>query len=281
MSWAFLLAIGVISRAFSALVQKTMLKGEDADPIAFAIVYQLMTGCILALYLVFTGIHLYNYQSIIPNLIITTVLSGLGNVFMFQSLKFIESSEFTILYSSRVLWTIIGTIVFLKASFSLQQSIGAICIIGSVFLVTGKFKKSHFNTGKIFALIAAMCFGCALANDAIAVQHIDVIMYSVLAFISPGLLTWFLFPKSTSQIKRMFKDKRMISLAVFCFLLSVTTVTVYEAYKIGNPAQITTLYQTSTVLAVLLAILVLKETANLGKKIGGALIAFLGVLLIK
>lgn len=122
MNWQIILAISVVTYSISVLLQRILLKNNKSDPIAYSIVFQLLTGIMIGAYAAFNGFNIPDLVPLIPNLILMTILYGAGNVFIFSALKIIDASEFTILFASRAMITIIGAIIFLKESFSTQQA---------------------------------------------------------------------------------------------------------------------------------------------------------------
>ena len=114
MTWEILLTISVLTFSVSILLQRVLLKDDQSDPIAYSIVYQLFTGILIGIYALFNGFTTPNLVQLIPNLILMIILYGGANIFMWNGLRMIDLSEFTIIFSSRALWTIIGGVVLLK-----------------------------------------------------------------------------------------------------------------------------------------------------------------------
>jgi drug/metabolite transporter (DMT)-like permease len=282
MNWQILLAISVVTYSISVLLQRILLKNDKSDPIAYSIVFQLLTGILIGIYAIFKGFTLPNLIPLIPNLVLMTILYGAGNVFIFSALKIIDASEFTIVFTSRALWTIIGAMIFLKENFSAQQALGTILIISSVVLVSWKKQKFSFSKGFIFSVLAALSFGLAFTNDAFIVNNFDVPSYLTIAFIVPSLAVWTIYPKSTAKMKPLFEKKTLLKLGLLAVFYAVSAITIFLAYQIGkNASQIAPLNQTTTILTVILSVIFLKERANLITKLIGAIISFIGIILIK
>jgi drug/metabolite transporter (DMT)-like permease len=282
MDWQILLATSVITYSISVLLQRVLLKNDKSDPIAYSIVFQLLTGILIGIYAMFNGFATPNLVPLIPNLILMTILYGAGNVFIFSALKMIDAAEFTIVFASRALWTIIGAIIFLKESFSMQQTLGTILIILSIVLVSWKKQKFTFSKGFIFSVLAALSFGLAFTNDAFIVNNFDVPSYLTIAFILPSLAVWVIYPKSTAKMKPLFEKKTLLKLGLLGVFYAVSAITIFLAYQVGkNASQIAPLNQTATIITVVLSVIFLKERTDLLRKLLGAIISFVGVVLVK
>lgn len=281
MNWQILLSISILTYSVSVLLQRMLLKNNKSDPVAYSIVFQLLTGILIGIYAVFRGFSTPNLIPLIPNLVLMTILYGAGNVFVFSALKIIDASEFTIVSASKALWTIMGAIIFLKEGFSLQQALGTFLIITSVVLAFWRKQKFTFSRGFIFSVLAALFFGFAFTNDAFILNNFDVPSYLTIIFITPALAVWAVYPKSIAKMKLLFERKILLKLGLLGVLYAISAITFFLAYQIGkNAAQIASLYQTATIIIVILSIIFLKERTDLWKKLLAVIISFIGVLLI-
>lgn len=282
MSWQILLAISVITYSISVLLQRALLKNNESDPVAYSIVFQLLTGVLIGIYAAFKGFATPNLISLIPNLILMTILYAAGNFFIFSALKIIDASEFTIIFATRSLITIIGAIIFLKESFSSQQALGTILIIISVVLVSWKKHKFTFGKSFIFSLLAALSFGLAFINDAFIINSFDVPSYLTIAFIIPALVLWAIYPKVTPKMKSLFKKRTLVLLGLLGIFCALSAITFFLSYQTGkNASQIAPLSQSAIIIIVVLSAIFLKERTYLLRKLLGAILNFLGVILVK
>ena len=270
----------MVTYSVSVLLQRILLKDEKIDSVAFSIVFQLLTGVLILGYALMRGFSSPNLLPLLPNLALMTFLYGAGNVFIFKALKAIEASEFTIIFATRTVWIILAAVLFLSEQFSLVQLLGTGLILSSVVLVSWQ-KGLKLSRGVLLSLAAAACFGLAFANDAFIIRNFDVPSYLGIAFIVPALAVWMVFPKSTSKMLPMLKKSFLKKLGVLSVLYATSAITIFLAYQIGrNAAQIAPLNQTSTILTVLLAIIFLGEKSQLTRKLIGAVLSFIGIILV-
>ncbi|MDP1538554.1 MAG: DMT family transporter [bacterium] len=281
MGWQLLVLISVLSYSVSVLLQRVLLKNEKSDPVAYSVVFQLVVGLVVLVYALIRGFSLSNLYPILPNLILMTFLYGVGNILIFNSLKIGEASEFTIVFATRVFWTIAAAILFLGEAFSLRQGMGTLLIIASVILVSWKDNRFKLGKGGLFGLSAALCFGLAFANDAFILRNFDVPSYLAISFIVPALVVWLFNPRATKNMLPLIEKSMLRKLMILAVLYAVSAITIFLAYQVGrNSAQIASLNQTATILTVLLAVVFLQEKSNLLKKTVGAAISVLGVILV-
>jgi len=283
MSWQIFLTISVLTFSLGVILQKHIFSSKKIDAIAFSVLSQILIGTFTGLYAFFTkGIHLPNISPFFINILLMIFLYVAMNVSYFTSLKIIDASEFTILLTSRVFWTIFAAVIFLHEKFSFGKVMGTVLILASVVLVSYKKKKLKFSKGELLALIAAACLGLAFVNDDYMVKSIDPPTYISFAFFLPGIVTGFVFFRSLKNIPLLLKPPIFLKICILDLLYSISTLAIYFSYLRGNnAAQIGALNQTSTIIIVLLSIAVLGETGGFIRKIIGSITAFLGVLLLR
>ncbi len=282
MFWEVLLGVSVLASAICTVLQKSLLKGIK-DPMGFAIFFQLCTAIFIGFFALIQGFAIPNLLPILPNFIATVIIYTLANICIFQSLSRIDASEFSILFVTRGIWTILTATLFLHESFAIRQTLGTSLILGSVIWITYRRKMTGLNTGILFGLAAGILFGIGYVNDAYIVQFFPApITYSFLDFLLPGLVLFFLFFRSVKKTAAdMLHSKKILTLLVLCLLYAIFGISILLAYKFGGEASVIgAVSQTATILTVLLAIIFLKEKDNILKKMIGSVIAVIGVILV-
>lgn len=280
MSWQALLAISIVANVGWALFQRYLISKEKTDPIALAIIFQLLTGFLIFLYTLLVGFRLPTLSIVWLNLLAMPVIYLVSNVLNFRALKLIEASEFAIISATRVFWIILIAVLILGERFSLQQFGGAIIIFISVIFLFWRRGRFQINRGVILALFGAIFIGIGVANDSYIVRYGDVPSYVVLAFALPGALTFIVFPSSGKGVLHIAHTHR-IALLCFGFVASVNAITYYLAYQAANnAAQLASINQITTVLVVVAAAIFLNERTNMIKKLLAAMLSFIGVVLI-
>lgn len=281
MQWYMYLIINVIVFSLATLYQRTILK-KSRDPVVAYVVSGVIGGLILLSYGLMVGFQIPEISKISLNLILMTVLLGFGSVFNFTALKRVEVSEFTVLFSTRVIWTVAAAILILGESFSSKQFIGAGLIILSVILVSWKKKSMRLSEGEMLTLAGAFFFGIEFVNDAYLSVHTDLFFYMPLIFLLPSIFIGLINFKKMLRINKFLNLKETFNLGLLALMFSVSATSTFMAYQKGhNIAQIAVLNQTSTILIVLLGIIFLKERSHIKLKIIGAIVSLIGVFLVR
>ena len=282
MNWTFFLFISIFSYSFSVLLQKVLLKKTESSPIALSILFQFTIGILIGIFgLFFAKMAFPPLRPLLWNLVIMVVFYALANIFIFKSLKQIDASIFTIIMGSRVLFTVLASSLLLHEILNPKQWMGAFFIFFSIFLINFTGKKFSFGKGAFFALLAALFVGFVNTNDRYLLQSFEIYFYTAIAFLAPAILMAFCYPKELSRVKTFLERDTLKRFVLLCILYGISTITFYAALQIGNnSSQIAVINLTSVILTVLLAILFLKEREGLWRKVIGAVLCFIGVILL-
>ena len=281
MPWYAYLIINVCVFSLATLYQRVILKNSK-DPVIFYVVNGIGAGLMLLLYGLWMGFKIPNITDISLNLIILTIFLGFGNMLNFNALKKVDASEFTVLFSTRAIWSVIGAVLILGEAFGLKQIAGTSLIIASVFLVSWKKKSFSLNEGEMLTLAAAAFFGLEFINDTYLLNEVDLFFYLPLIFLLPALFIGTLNYKKIAKIQNYVSIKEFLKLMVLALMFAVSATATLTAYTLGhNAAQIAVLNQTSTILIVFLGIIFLNERSHMKLKIAAAIISLIGVFLVK
>jgi drug/metabolite transporter (DMT)-like permease len=282
-NWQIFIAISIIASAFAALLQKLLMQKDKINPIVFAAGFQIMTGLLIGIVVLFNGFRIPNLAPIWLNLLFMPILYSLGNIAKFQSLKRIDASEFTVIYQASTLVTVLVAVMFLGEIFKVCEVIGLALIIIAILLVT--FKKRitfKLSRGEFWALSCAAAYGLAFANDAYILRTFDLWTYTFLAFLIPGILTLIYLGRKAKQVTYLFEKGSLWGFLSSVFIYGTATITMYAAYQVGrNAAQIASITPTYSILIVILAAIFLKERDYLPRKLIAAALAIAGIILLR
>lgn len=283
MSWAILLAISILTATASTLLARFIQSHHKLHPAAFTIISNGGSGILL---LLLALIHGYDTRwGLIPkfNLAMMAVLWASANVFIMYSLRRVEASLFGVIFTTRVIWTILISVFFLGESLSTEAIIGAFILLFSSGLALWEENLSFKNKSILFCFLASLLFGIAVANDGIIISHgYDVISYFALAFGIPALSLIIFSPAGRTQaIQVLTKPQISLRLAIVAVLNAISAVTIFYAFQRGRQLSIlASLNQTQTILMVFGAAIFLKERRYFARRAVAAAISFIGVLLI-
>lgn len=266
MNWQALILISVFLSSFSTILQRVLLKDDKGSPIAFSILFQFIGTLIVAAFGIgfgdfsFDGLYI-----VLQYILIMTLLYGTGVIFYFKSLQLVEASEFSIIFSSRVLFAIAGTTLLLREALTPSILIGAILIILGVIIVTLKSTKINFTKGELFAFLAALTFGLTVVTDRFLLQNMDFYTYIFLVFLLPGIFATIVYTKQIKGVSYYLNIKLFPRLVLAAFLQTVTVITFFAALKVSpNSSLVVLVNLTSVIFTVVLSIVVLKERERMG-----------------
>lgn len=282
MSWQILLFISILLSAFSTILQRVLLREEKSDPVSYSILFQFMTGLLIAIVGYVVGpMRLPDLASVSLNLVIMIGLYAGGNVLLFRALKEIEASRFTIIFSSRAIFTILASSVLLGELLTVKEFLGVVLIIAGIIYVTKVSLKLSLQKGEVLALLAAICFGLATTNDRVLLRSFEVYPYVALAFIAPAIFTASVFPKSLRNMSGFLRKSLLLKMLILSVIYSGSAITFFFALKLSsNSSQLASINQLVTVVTVLLSIIILKEKQELIRKFFASIISFIGLLLL-
>lgn len=285
MGWMFFILMSVVLMSFQQILQRILLRENNSDPVAYSVVFQVLTGLFIAIFAILTGnlTSPDSFENLTWNFVALVILYGVGNIFLFIGLKNIEASLFTILFSTRGIFSVIASSFLLSEVLSGKQWVGTAIIITAIVIVNLRsITKEGLNKGIVYSLLAGLFFGLANTNDRYILGSFDVYPYLVIAFILPAIAVITFQPQKFIEIKKLVLNmvllKKMLLMAL---VSSFSAITFFTALQIApNSSQVVIIGLTSVVTTVLLSAVVLKERENLTMKVVGAALTFLGLLLV-
>ncbi len=282
MSWQILVGITVLLFSINGLLHRVLMKDDTSDAYAQTVIFSALTGLFaFILVLLRGGLHpFFTYDQLLL-FIPMVILGATATIFTFKGMKLIEASEHTILLTSSRLWSIIGAIVFLGESLTIVKFIGAAAILSGVTISQWKKGKFVLNSGALYVLLAAFGYAFADIISFYILRNFDALSYIVYSsvFIVTALLI--IRPGTVYKLSFYLQPKRAANITLVSFNDTIASLCAFLAYQVGrNALQIGPLMATQTIVTVLLALIILKETDNMLQKITGALIVVFGTMLL-
>jgi drug/metabolite transporter (DMT)-like permease len=282
MNWFCLVVINVLLVSLSTLLQRILMKEEGSDPFIYALVFQLVVTFVVSIYAFGRGFHLPNLTPLLPFIGLMVVFYGFANVTLFKALQLGEASEVSVISSSRSLWTVLVAVTLLGEPLTTKKLLGALLVFLGIVFVFWKSKRFKFRKEHLFALLAAVLFGIAFANDTFLLRSFDAPSYTAFAFFLPSIFLMIIRPNAVRGMKAFFNLKKLGNMLLLAIFYGGAAVAIYSSYRAGGEAsQIAPISQSSVIVTVLLAAIFLKERADFPRKIAAAMIVFLGVVLLR
>lgn len=283
MSWLFLALISVLTISIANILERVLLKEDESDPIAYAIVFQFLLGFIVLIFSLVLGNFIFPTLTI--SMVIKFLISGIlwagSTTYTFKAIKRLSAAEVTILASSSAVISIILSILFLNEILDSKTVIGTVLVLLSIYIVKSEKLSFDSRKGLWFSLIAATCSGAAVVNDAIILKNYEVYSYVTIMSFIPGVILLALFNKKRKLIKKLATPSRIKLMFIFTFFYALQAVTYYLSYQSGAPiSHLSPITKSSIVLTVLFAVVFLGEKKHLYKKILASVVVTFGVLLL-
>jgi drug/metabolite transporter (DMT)-like permease len=281
LSWQVLVTITVVTFSLGALLQRLILR-TAVRPIAYAIFTQLLSAGLLIIFGLLTGqLKPFALLPIWWSVGAMALLYGAGSVVVAMALKITEASKFAVLFASRGLVTMLVTTLILQENLPWLKWVGAGLIFVGVVCASWETKRLSLQKGDILALIAAVFLGLANANDRFILQHMPVYTYLVLAYLLPALVVAVWKPTELHYLKEFFRPPLFNKILLLNILFVIATATFYAAMFIApSGGQVAMISLTSVILIVGLSVIFLKERSHLWQKFLGAVLGFMGLLLL-
>ncbi len=282
MSWQLLVGLSVLFYSVNGLLHRILMKDDNSDAYAQSVAFMGLVGLFAFIIVLFRGgLHASFSLNQLLLFFPMVFINAIAMIFAFKGIKLIEASEHTILLTSSKLWLIIGAILFLHESFSLQKLIGAIAILLGVAVAEWRKKKFVFNQGAFYVLLAAMFYATSEIICYFILRNFEatsLIVYS--CFVSVATLV-IIRPGTIKKLSFYLKPKHAINIMVVSINDTIATLFVFLAYQVGrNALQIGPLMATQTIVTVLLALIILKEKDYMFQKIVGAVTVVMGTILL-
>ena len=279
MSWLLLVVISVVATSVANLYQKIAMREEKSDAVASAIAFQILTGLCYAIFALIKGFHVPQMW-LAPYFLGTMVLYAAGTVCFFRAIKQIEASEMSIITGAGAIVTIVASMIFLKDVLSVTQLIGAACILTAVVLINLKKKSVVMNQGVWLALLGSALYGSAVIFDTIIIHAFDAASFIPIGSLGTALVIMIWYPKKIPIVVRTLRrvDKNLL---IFSVLYAAAAITFYLAVETGAlVGKVSSISRSAIILTVLLSTILLKERDNIDKKILGAILTTIGVILV-
>ncbi len=212
-------------------------------------------------------------------LILIAVFLFLGNLFIIKAYKTEDISNLNILSKSSLVVAFFSGIISLKEKATQFDFMGIFLIILGILLIFYEGKRLSISRGLMLGLTSGILAGLATYFRKLTLEFLNPV--SVVFFMQIIIFVMLIFvPKTLKDIKPiLLKYKKKIFLSRITAVVGIYLF-IWTLSK-GNISVINTNYETSFLLSTsLIGILLMNEKKYLTKKIGGAALCILGIILL-
>ena len=197
------------------------------------------------------------------------------------ALKYLEASQFTIIYNLRLFVTTILGFIFLNELPSGLQVIGGILIFVSIVVLNLHKDQKYKSKPVLFGLLTTFWFSIHATIEKFNVTEIGLANFMFWAMIFATIILWLIVLSdkriNVKSIVPVLKDRQTSKLVVF---RTMSAWGYTAALPFGSLALINYVSGMSVALIVLFGVLLLKETDSLKQKAIAVAIAVSGLTLI-
>lgn len=275
-SW-FILSVltGLASNGFNFLNRFLLRNGDDAT--AYAWYLELIRV------LIFGTLAIFDWHLVItPYSLFLFILLGLtefiGTYWYMKMHAYSDLSISSILSRTRMIWVPIIAFFLINETLDLLDYIGILIIFLGISLTMAP-KKLMVDKGAIYANLSAfiVAINIIITKMLLPYGSNGVIL---VALALPSVILFPLFMKNEkARITTLFKTN--ILLKTFSIGLSIAAIYLFMlAIRVGDASKVNAVYQGMMIFAVLAGIIFLRERENIVKKLIGATITIVGVVLL-
>lgn len=267
---------GLFSNAFNYF-SRVFLK-DEGDSTSWAWFFE--TGrLILFIIALFFDFYLESNLKTWVLLVLIGLTEFISVYFFMKMHAYSELSISSILSRSRMIWIPVVAYLLFGEVLNLTQYLGILVLFIGLSLAISP-KKWFIDKGAIYANIAAaiIALNVVLLKESTPYASPSVLMVAM------SLPSVFLFPLFMKE-----PLKRLTTFSKEKFRLKFLTVVIqfFSAYFLvlalqkGEVSMVNSIYQGMMIFAVLAGIIFLKERTNIFKKVSGAILALIGILILK
>lgn len=282
MTWLYY-SLGAAICFASLNVLSRIVSVDSKNPRALSLAFNI-TSIFMALSLfIFTGA----YRSIsIPTekeawiyMLIAAFFFGMFERLRFFATKLLPVSVYSIIANLTVVVAFFLSVVLYKETLTLSKTIGFLLILLSLFLIIEKKKSKVTVKAVLVGLITSIVLGVGMALDKKGATYFKPEIYNILMWVIPFIVLYFPGAK-IKDIKLQFKQFswKIVLLSFFNFIAYYLGL---KAFFLADATKVIPITQSSSIIAVIAGIFLLKEKNNLFKKILAGIIAVIGVFLLR
>ncbi len=282
MTWQILVALSILLYSVNGLFHRVLMRDSQSDPNAQAFMFTTIVGVLgIAIAIYQGGFKSYLTLSQLPSFLLIAILITIGSIFAFKGFQYIEASQHTILLTTSKLWSLVGAILFLGESITLQKLLAGVLIVVGVMVAQWRKERFVINSGVWYVLLAAASYATGEILSFYVLRDFDSTSFLVYCSFLSSIIILILYPGVLKKLSFYAKPKNLGNIITVSVNDTLATLFMFNAYQLGrNATQIGPLMATQTIVTVFLALIFLRETDNIIQKILGSLLAVAGTILI-
>jgi drug/metabolite transporter (DMT)-like permease len=247
----------------------------------YAILYQCMGAVVLATYLMIHKDEQPTMEAIVANgwwILAAGIAWMCFAFFSFSADRLLPISYKAIISRLRIIW------IWLLGIFAFAEVITFNKILGGILLVSGvivlsRTKEKINARGAMLEGVGSLFVSLALTLDKVLTQTLSPTFVAMLAFLNAGVLFMLIFPRSLRDAGKIFRELGFkILLPVLAGTMSYLCFV--ACLKQGELSVVVPLYQTSSIITLVVGHFVFRELGNLSFKLSCGVLSAVGAILM-
>lgn len=257
---------------------------DKIDPRFYGGMLQTMVGLLALVPALITGWHFEINAYTLAWLGVVAITYTIGPSLYYTGLKHTNLSVTTTLDATGAIYAMILGILLLGESFSVGKLVGVVMILVAVLIVAGKSTALNKLTKyEILLLIAPIFYAIGGIADNILINYSNALTYLTLSFLVAGIsMTLVNLPRINSVGIENLRDRAFLKiLMVNAVFVAIYGYASYRAYMVGG--EVSAMYpimQSESVVVPFMAMWLFGERERFFHKIMGAILAFVGILIL-
>ncbi len=282
LSWQVLTAIYVVLFSLSIILRRILVRDTDLDPYAFAGVYQALIGVVLMGYSFIHGWSSPDFGRFWWPILVSSVFFAGAHVTSVYALRKVDATVFSLLMATSAFWTMAGAIMILDENLTLIQVLGVIVLTASIALLFSPDSRHSRDKrlGLYFGILTGFLFGIAIFTWAYVGKYNDAATWNTLSFLFPVIIIALLRPQSLRNVTSLFRGKNAMAVPLLAVIYAFASMASLLGFAKGNINIVAPLQQTSTIVTMVVAVIVLRERDHLVRKALSALLCVTAVVLL-
>jgi len=279
-------ALTIIALSFDVLYKLVtrIFSVKSKDIRTYTVVFNFIASILVFIYLIFfvrERSFIINSKSLII-LLLASLLYTLFCWFEFRAYRELEASVMSIFSKVTPVITFIASVVLLDESVTWEKLLSLLLILGPMIWLNYEKGKFKWHKGYVYAFMCSLSLGIVRILDKEISNYLSLLLYSFITYFIPSLfLAVFPKPITLSKLKKEVSVIGWKLILLHSFINVILFYTLIKALSLGEASKVTIVFSVSSIIAVLVAIVVLKEKEKLWVKIIAGILSFIGVILLK
>lgn len=281
MSWQIFVTINLLTASLLVPLQRLLLKKDGTDPITFTVVSQLATGLLLLPFAILHGLVLPDLGRFGIAILAMFSIYASAHYLYAHTLKQVEASVFSTLLNTSTVWVVLMGYVLLHERLHLTDIAGtAVIMLSVLMLVEHKRRKLQLEKSILMGLFIGLLFGIGSSIWVYVGKNTDVLSWTTICFFATPAIFLCIKPRIAGKAASFLKEGMWYKILILATIWAIDNLASLSAYQKGQVSVVAPLLQTSSILAVLIAVIFLQERSRLKWKIAAAITCFVGVILL-